>query len=78
MFFDNFIKLFSGGLFKCLLTQTSAQGLEIELSDIDNNSISLTPLFKSIEKMRTAAIQINKEIKVITFFIMKAGIIFIL
>ncbi|KAL4563876.1 hypothetical protein LXL04_027924 [Taraxacum kok-saghyz] len=42
--------------------QTSAEDLEVELSDIDN-SISLVPLFKSIEKMRTAAIQINNEIK---------------
>ncbi|XP_023735945.1 probable glutamate carboxypeptidase LAMP1 isoform X1 [Lactuca sativa] len=41
--------------------QTSAEDLEIELSD--KKSISLVPLFKSIEKMRTAVIQINNEIK---------------
>lgn len=41
--------------------QTSAEDLEAELSDY--KGISLIPLFKSIEKMRTVAIQINKEIE---------------
>ncbi|KAJ0766493.1 putative glutamate carboxypeptidase [Helianthus annuus] len=38
----------------------SAEDLETELSD---KSISLTPLFKSIEKMKNAAIRIHDEIK---------------
>lgn len=44
-----------------LLIQKSAQDLNTELSD---KNLSLIPLFKSIEKMKRAAIQINGEIKV--------------
>ncbi|KAI3701428.1 hypothetical protein L6452_26491 [Arctium lappa] len=40
--------------------QKSAEDLDTELLD---KSISLIPLFKSIEKMKTAAIQINGEIE---------------
>ncbi|XP_071733567.1 probable glutamate carboxypeptidase LAMP1 [Rutidosis leptorrhynchoides] len=40
--------------------QVSAEDLETELSD---KNISLIPLFKSIEKMRKAAKQINDEVK---------------
>ncbi|KAK9071983.1 hypothetical protein SSX86_008414 [Deinandra increscens subsp. villosa] len=40
--------------------QKSAEDLETELSD---KSISLIPLFKSIEKMKKSVVQINDEIK---------------
>ncbi|KAJ9551115.1 hypothetical protein OSB04_015160 [Centaurea solstitialis] len=54
--------------------QKSAEDLDTELLD---KSISLVPLFKSIEKMKTAAKQINGEIKVslhVNLFFMQACI----